>query len=319
MTMHNSARARKQLVLFLLFSFAVVTGLLALSRVDIDIASFAKPAAFFVMIYLIGVFARYRKAVLIDEICKTLSLGFLLTLLVLPVTYIALSFEMPLADRELAAMDRALGFDWHALIGWVDGSPVIANALALAYSSFAFQIILVPILLIATNQPARATAFVAGYGLVCFIASAVSIWWPALGTFTVYGVQQSDLSNINAFFGFAFLNDFVALRAGGQFILVMGKAAGILTFPSVHAAMAFLLIWAAWSIPYLRYPFVMVNLAMALSAVTHANHYLVDVVAGAGIAGLVSAIVSIWLLDRRPVLVPLRRLRPVPSPAGSSG
>ncbi|WJH40368.1 phosphatase PAP2 family protein [Aliirhizobium terrae] len=60
----------------------------------------------------------------------------------------------------------------------------------------------------------------------------------------------------------------------------LDRAAGIVTFPSVHAAVAVLCIWATWNSRWLRYPFLFLNLAMIVSVVTHGSHYFVDAPAG---------------------------------------
>ncbi len=67
---------------------------------------------------------------------------------------------------------------------------------------------------------------------------------------------------------------------------------GILTFPSVHAAVAMLCAWAMWPIRPLRYPFLLLNILMTVSAVSHAGHYLADIIAGIGIAAATIAIVN---------------------------
>ncbi len=75
------------------------------------------------------------------------------------------------------------------------------------------------------------------------------------------------------------------------FVLDLDQAAGILTFPSVHAGVAALCAWAAWNSPLLRYPVLALNGAMAVSAITHGSHYLMDVIAGLGCAGVCVTVV----------------------------
>ena len=76
----------------------------------------------------------------------------------------------------------------------------------------------------------------------------------------------------------------------------MGAAAadGIVTFPSIHAGIALILAWAAWSSTALRYPLLVLNALMAIGAVTHGAHYFVDV-----IAGLLVAVAVIAIADKR--------------------
>ena len=82
------------------------------------------------------------------------------------------------------------------------------------------------------------------------------------------------------------------MRSQTDFVLKLDNVAGLLTFPSVHAGVAALCAWAAWDSRLLRYPFLVLNIGMATAAVSHANHYLIDVVAGLGLAGVTISVTS---------------------------
>ena len=47
----------------------------------------------------------------------------LITALMTPLTYVAASADWPMQDANLLAIDRALGFDWKAYVGFVERSP----------------------------------------------------------------------------------------------------------------------------------------------------------------------------------------------------
>lgn len=218
--------------------------------------------------------------------------GVLLTIPIGLLTYVAMRLNFPLADEALVRMDLALGFDWPAFIRFVDARPFLAAVLSYSYQSFSFQLLSIPVLLVMFGQSVRAYAMVAAFGLLCVVASAISVWYPALGTYVVYNVPPGSLANINAHFGFAFLSEFHAVRSDPDFVFSLSKMQGILTFPSVHASVAVLCAWAVWGIRSLRYPFLVLNVFMAVSAVSHANHYVVDVIAGIGVAGVTIAVVA---------------------------
>jgi membrane-associated phospholipid phosphatase len=59
---------------------------------------------------------------------------------------------------------------------------------------------------------------------------------------------------------------------------------GIVTFPSFHVAAAVLLAWAGANLPLLRYPMIVLNILMLLSAIPIGGHYLIDVIAGCLVA-----------------------------------
>jgi membrane-associated phospholipid phosphatase len=91
-------------------------------------------------------------------------------------------------------------------------------------------------------------------------------------------------------------HQFYAVRDNPHFVWSLKESAGIMTFPSVHAAVAVLCAWSAWDLKALRYPVLALNIAMALSAVPSASHYLIDVVAGLGVAAF--SIASVVLLTK---------------------
>ncbi len=198
--------------------------------------------------------------------------------------YMAMSLNMPLADDLLSRMDIAIGFDWHAFIAFFDARPVLAEALRQAYESFLIQLMTVPVLLLFLGYHRRAHAFMIAFGLLTLLAAFIAIWFPAYGTYTYYGYTDGQLANINTYFGFQFIEHFEAVRNNEAFHVSSKAMSGILTFPSVHAGVAYLLIWATWSNVWLRYPFLLINIAMALSAVVNANHYLVDIIASVPLA-----------------------------------
>ena len=52
-----------------------------------------------------------------------------------PLSYVAASADAPLWDLRLDVIDRALGFDWKALLSWMNASPVIYALLRPIYLS----------------------------------------------------------------------------------------------------------------------------------------------------------------------------------------
>ena len=293
-------------------------GALFFSKVSLDPKSTVHSYLMIGAPFIFLIYVYWRKMKPLYAVFDTLVAGFLVTIPVIVWTYVAISFEMPLADLALVRLDSALAFDWRHFIAYVDQRPWLAILLAYAYTSFFFQLILLPIYLSLTGKVVRAYALIFCYTLLCLLSCVVSIWYPALGTYVVYGVDMAELANINAKFGYFFLEQFHAVRDQTEFVLNFDHTAGILTFPSVHAGVAGLCAWAAWDSRLLRFPILLLNMAMAASAISHANHYLVDVVAGLGIAGLTVSLAT--ALFYRPVRqrVTRRRVRLIRPPFLSS-
>jgi membrane-associated phospholipid phosphatase len=241
----------------------------------------------FVMIAAFVAIARYcwlrgMKAFAVALEC--LSLGTFLIIPMLMASYLAASLDMPLVDGRLATLDAALGFDWKAYIGFLNSHPALAGALKYTYGTLSLQLVALPFILAATGRFERAYAMIAAFALLCLLSSVISAWFPALGTYVTYGVHAGEYRNVDSYYGFQFLKDFQAVRTQPDFVLSINSMSGIITFPSDHAAIAALCVWAAWDVKLARIPFVVLNVMMSASAVANANHYLIDVVAGLDVA-----------------------------------
>lgn len=248
---------------------------------------------------------RSMKAFAVALECIALALALVIPCLI--ATYLAASLDLPLADGRLANLDAALGFNWLAYIRFIDAHPELATVLNYSYRLFSYELLALLVILPLAGQFERTYVMVAAFAVLCLLSSLVSIWFPAVGTYTTYGIPAGAYPNIDSYYGFQFLKDFLAVREHPDFILSLDNISGIVTFPSDHAAAAVLCIWAAWGVKYIRIPFVVLNALMAASAIANANHYLIDVIAGVFVA--IASILGVKATLER--LACARRLDPV--------
>jgi hypothetical protein len=124
---------------------------------------------------------------------EPVGLGFLVTTFIIVSTYLAALPALPLVDERLAEVDLAIGFNWISFVQTVDALPWLAQSLGLAYQSFAFKLLTLPMMLICLGQVVRAYRFVTAYALIGFSASMISIWFPAVGAFPSYGITADQL------------------------------------------------------------------------------------------------------------------------------
>jgi membrane-associated phospholipid phosphatase len=61
-------------------------------------------------------------------------------------------------------------------------------------------------------------------------------------------------------------------------------AEGIITFPSLHAALAIIMIVAFWPVPVARWIGAVINSLMLAATPINGSHYFIDIVAGVAIA-----------------------------------
>jgi membrane-associated phospholipid phosphatase len=279
----NDAAVDRCRIATIIFSATALTAMIAAARLaglGVDFASFVPLYLLSAILAIAIPYTVWRNMHRLRCALEVGALGLLMTLPVLVFSYASMRAAFPLADASLMAADAAIGFDWPAFVRWVDRHPRFAVALAWGYSSFSVQILLLPMLLALLGFRGRAYQAVLGYLLLCCIAISISAFFPSLGAYKGYGFDGGALTNVNAHFGYFFLESFAAVRDDPDFTLSVDNAAGIITFPSIHAGVALLCGWAAWPSRLLRIPFIVLNLLMAISAITHGGHYLVDIIAG---------------------------------------
>lgn len=203
------------------------------------------------------------------------------TAIVAPVSYLCARNSQPLFNDLLLATDRWLGYDWH---GWADfeyGTPAIAVVLWLAYASLLPQIVIVLTILPLIGDGGRGFSLIRASLIAIIIACAVSYAIPA----TMPEAVSSD-----------WYADWSALRDTAPFTTSLSRVGGVISFPSFHASMAILMLYAVRGLGALTVVFGVIELLMLVSTTTYGFHYLSDV-----IAGIVVAVLAIWLtswLDR---------------------
>lgn len=200
----------------------------------------------------------------------------------------------PLWDGRFAAVDRAMGFDWPAIVRAADGSPRLLWIGGLAYHSLTLQMIVCIVVLSAAGCAERLRRTVVAAILSGFVTILISGVTPAMGNvFDPAGYRH--LWPSVAWTEQAML---AGLRDGSWRTIDLTRLMGIVTFPSYHATLPIILAWALRDRPWWR------AIAPAWAAVTivatplFGGHYAIDVLAGAGLAVLGLAVTP-WLLAPR--------------------
>lgn len=186
-------------------------------------------------------------------------------------------FDDALLDRA----DAAIGFHWPAIYRFVIERPALNNLLWRAYISFAPMSLLIFVLLQRAKRSDHLYRYLLAHGLA--LVATLTICWivPGQGPFAFY--RDAGMPNAPGLPGYdiAIAN----LRDGTLTAINLFHLEGVVSFPSFHAAMAVLFVWAAWPTGWLwRGPILIVNGLMWLSAMPVGGHYAVDVVAGTLVA-----------------------------------
>jgi membrane-associated phospholipid phosphatase len=265
-------------------AIAVASAGLLATGMSINLASMVPMATLFASQLALAVYCRARGLTAltpaVEVICVFLAANFAL----LPISYIAMRFGMPIADPGLIALDAMLGFDWLHFVARVGESRLLSWLLEIAYVSFGAQLFLLPVYFALLNRCERSYAMVVAYILIVTCSSAVAAFFPAEGAFVAYAADQATIGHVDPHFGYAFLAEFDSVRTAERFEMSLDRVQGLLTFPSVHVAVAVLCLWTAAGSRLLFPLFLVLDSAMAVSAVTHGGHYLVDVIGGVLVA-----------------------------------
>jgi membrane-associated phospholipid phosphatase len=202
-----------------------------------------------------------------------------------PLSYLAAAANLPLQDHLFDAADRALGLDWRALLDWMNASPVIYAVLHPIYLSLTLQMTTAVLCLAFTGRFLRLRIYMLSFILAAFITIAISVLLPAAGAWPYYALNAADSPHLTPAVSTSW-PVFYGLRDGSFRALTAAGSQGIISFPSLHAALAVILIWALWPIPILRWVMLALNVAMLAATPIDGSHYFTDVLAGVGVAVL---------------------------------
>jgi membrane-associated phospholipid phosphatase len=216
----------------------------------------------------------------VEAACVMVVLGLSLACL----SYIGAMSSLPLRDGEMIAIDRHLGFDWLEIMSGLDRWPAILTLLDGAYATFTSQLIATVLVLILARRTRELDRFLVTFVCATLIAEITSALVPTVGPMTALA-GHGEFANL-ATLGRATGETVLALRHGALTVIDLGAINGIISFPSLHAAVAVIVPFSLrWNKP-LFWPFVALDAVMLVSAVPSGNHYLTDVIGGVAVAVL---------------------------------
>jgi len=262
----------------------------ALWGFSIEPVAFAIPIAIAVALALTAYLYAFAKAdradpKLIFPLGTISQLLFVATIMG-PLTYVAGAANWPLQDHALLAIDRALGMDPELIARYVNDRDWLAELLLRGYGLIKWPLLGIPIVLTLTSRLVRLQLFVFAFSLALIVTVAISTFIPAIGTYYGLNIAPSQFPSLNTSLYAAQLRDILALREGSLRHLELFKLAGIVSFPSFHAASAVLYMWALWPVRGLGGLAVALNLLMIAATPVIGAHYMIDVFGGVALAAI---------------------------------
>lgn len=209
-------------------------------------------------------------------------------------------------DAPLAAIDRAMGIDWPAMMAFAAAHPFANRLLEIGYNSVLPQIIL----LIAWLAAQRHSAEIYKFCLALAVGAAITVFFwtafPSFGAFSVYDLPQAVSSRLTVALDSHYARDLVHLLATGPGHISPQQVKGLIGFPSFHAVLALLVVWYAWSLARLRWLIVGLNVVVLVGTPIQGGHHVVDVIAGFAVAAASVAVAG--SVARAKLLAPSPRL-----------
>ena len=202
-----------------------------------------------------------------------------------PLSYLAASANLPLLDQVYDDIDRALGLDWKAMLTFMNAWPTLFDVLRPIYLSLTFQMTAAVLCLAFTGRFVWLRVYTLAFIIAALITIAMSAVLPAVGVWPHYGLTAADSPHVLPTVSTSW-PVFHGLRDGSFRALVAVGSEGIITFPSLHAALAVILIFALWPIPKLRWVILVLNTVMLVATPIDGSHYFIDVIAGIAVAVL---------------------------------
>jgi PAP2 superfamily len=226
-----------------------------------------------------------------------------------PLSYVAAAVALPLQDAAFNGMDRALGFDWKALLAVMERWPEFHSFMRVIYLSSMAQMTVIVLLLAFTGRLAWLRVYMLAFVFAALITIAISALLPAEGVWLHDGLRAANPTMIPI--SHTSWPVFLGLRDGTFRAVMAIGSEGVITFPSLHAALAVILIAAFWPVPVVRWISAVINSLMVAATPIDGSHYLVDVLAGIAIAVLCLAAARV-LVARLTVKPEAASIAPVP-------
>ena len=232
----------------------------------------------------LGAFYRYVRKddmiFLFSQVGCQLVIG---TLVLAMFSYVTARMNLPLLDEQFVAADHWLLFDWHAWVVWLDQWPVAIRLLTLCYSSCEVQMVILLPLLFFVRHTDHIQRFLIAFLYSGVVVIILSTLFPAAGGYDYYHITPQQLAHVDVVNGAQHLKDFMGMR-NHTITQMPFEMKGLVTFPSFHAALALLLVYASLPLRGVVVVSYVINMLMLVSTPANGGHYLVDVLSGLAIA-----------------------------------
>jgi len=214
-------------------------------------------------------FAYRRGSLMAEYLALTLCMAIVFKIF----SYLCMAASGPLVDRQLLALDHAIGFDW--LAGWhfFIAHPWLMTVMRWLYNSLTYQALYMCLLL---GLMTRVTALREVFWIIflsAIVTNLFAVILPAYGPFEIFHLSSHG----------SFLPDMKHLKSGGVMDFKLSELTGVICFPSFHTVMALGYAYSLRRTGIIGYTLTTANIIMLIGVPFLGGHYVIDMIAGGAV------------------------------------
>ena len=282
----------------------VVLGTLAIAIIWKAISQFdVAPGGFLVALTLLpaplalGLFYTYFRP---DERLAAMLLGFCFLIVYAPVASVLTYFQLSVAgariDQQLAAIDRAMGFDWPAMMIWASNHPIATKALLYAYVGSFWESVALVFFLGWRTDPSDISKFCLSLVVCAYLTTTIWMVWPSFGAISVYNLPPSVAAKLHVIVNPDYARSLVEIYRNGPGKIAADNMKGLVGFPSYHTVFAVTAIWFTRKNRALRWPFLAFNIVAIISTPIQGGHHVIDTIGGI-VVSTIGIAISSWAIN----------------------
>jgi membrane-associated phospholipid phosphatase len=233
-----------------------------------------------IVLAVVFVYCRWRGAPRLAHLARTMLTLALFTNAAAILSYILTGLlPLPRWDEALATADHALGLNWLDMYQWFTRHPAIEAGAQTVYRSLGPEMLILLFALELLGHHNQARAFLRWFMISAIATIGIGILLPAAGAVVYYHLPVAPTT--------IYVSQMADLRNGTLHTFnPFDSSEGLVVFPSFHAALAVLCIFAARPLRILKIPVLALNLLIILSSPFEGAHYFIDIIAGIILAAL---------------------------------
>lgn len=298
----GAAKARPELIdpaarpiyLVIVLAFAIEAIVLVVSEFRIGEPAKALPFAQLCLLAMVGLFARRQGFDRAARFVQAVAIPPIAGVLAVTATVMLAAVSAPFVDAQLDAADELLGFDFVWLLLTFRDHPWLNETAKIAYLTFTIQASALFAVVALFAPPRRLWIMINAWVLALVVAALIFPFAPAAGPHVFHGLQEEVFDNWQRLFPWRTGPAIEALR-DGTMRDVIAASRGFISIPSFHAVGGVIFAWSLWPSKWLRWPMLLLNIALIASTVVIGSHYLVDIVAGVILAALALFAATRWV------------------------